>query len=198
MANILKCSMKNEAKTAIEIVEMMKSQHSNIQNKDQICDVIYNELLDLKVLIKDSTITDTEKYKIDHTVYNKVMEKFKSTPPSIPQPRSHPLLQSNTKSNIAPLAIPPDVAHVPWGGGTPVTVFSPKSQVWREGIVLNFDPKTNIGRVCCYNKMGKQSIKDLSLPNKLVRPIFESPATNIPVEAMTVATWNNTYVNQDS
>lgn len=178
MAKLLKTSMKNESKTATEIIKILQSQQSNVENKDKMCEIIYNELLDHKILIKDSTMTDTEKYKIDHIKYNKIMDKSLSEAQAIPQPISQ-AQQSCVGS---------------WGGGTPVTVFSPKSRVWRDGLVLNFDPKTSIGRVCSYNNMGKQSIKELTLPNDYVRPKFDFP----PSIPMTAEAWNSTFVNQDS
>mmetsp|Transcript_71587 Transcript_71587/g.64266 ORF Transcript_71587/g.64266 Transcript_71587/m.64266 type:complete len:598 (-) Transcript_71587:243-2036(-) len=165
MAKVLKTSMTNQAKTATEIIEIL--QQSNNENIDkQSVERVYNELIKIKLLVKNKnpandSNTNTDKYTFDHTMYDKLIlqQQHNSIPHYPPSLRPAALPTSSKDDEIYP-------------GGTPVTVFSPKSQQWREGLVLDFNRNTKVARVCCYNKfnMTKQSVKEISLPSDLVRP----------------------------
>ena len=161
VAKLLKDSIKqNESKTINEIIKILEKSNpeKNKYDNNELC----QELIKYKILLVETAKSAKSEGKTDE---NNVYYSFnKSMYDKLKMKQENGENNSNNISNI----------HInenrSWGDGIPVRVFSPKSQKWRDAIVLEYDSETSIGRICCYNNMGKQSIKELSLPNKFVQP----------------------------
>ena len=152
----LKHSMsQNQSKSGKEIIQILKRKDENEEDQSYYIEcckqlVFANILYPIQPKHSIHRFMLTEHYKFQHFVYDQYRHNKRAL--------HHQNISNKSSSSF--------------GGGTQVIVYSPKSCKWRPGLVLSFDEATNKGRVCCYNSMGKQCIKMLSLPSPLVSPVL--------------------------
>eukprot|EP01084_Bolivina_argentea_P294691 507138_1 len=174
IASILKDIISHDIKTGAQIIEILSTKDTS-SNKDDINDAKYEQICQL--LISQNFINTDDKshsfsllksYKFNHTRYDSIISQSQSHKPN---------LQSQSLSNIK-ISHPPSIhinSEYKYCGGTQVKVFSPKSNKIRPGLILSYDENTKKARICCYDSMGKQSMKTLPLPHPCVKPHYPTP-----------------------